>query len=166
MDLLSDPLVLMNVNGPGMNSGSSQPGGTPGNGSNNNGPRRMSIDFLINRNDDDNDNQITQGQNPQGQNPWVYQPIPEGFRTHHDEAEFSRHLNQTLVLNPRERILNTELKGELKSLFNNHHRAYANGVPYDLRPSLTPIGTLDQEKHNLLCRQVIEYTRNNLASTY
>lgn len=144
----------MNPDGPNIN-GPSQSGGMPGNQPNNNGRNPMSIDFMMNRNDEDNDNQ-----------PWINQPLPTGSKPHYDSTEFYRHYDQALQLDDRERNLNTELKDNLKTIHQNHETARKRGVPYYQRPSKSAIGVLDQEKHNLLCRQAIEYARNKPGGRY
>ena len=129
----------------------------------------MSIDFLTGRNDEENDNRIPQtfiNQTSQDLQDWVNQPIAQGSKPNFDLAEFNRHKSQALQLNDRERILKPELKDDLKSISHKHSIANKHGLPYYRKPSNSAIGILNLEKHNLLCKQVIDYSRDNPNTQY
>jgi hypothetical protein len=134
IDLLYDPLVLMSTNDPNINNSLSQPGGMPGNSPNNNGRNPMNIDFMINRNDEDNDNRTPQtsiNQTPQtlinpNPQPWINQ-VPDS-ELHYDSVEFYRHYNRPLELDNREIILDRELRRDISSISYRHSTLIIEGT--------------------------------------
>jgi hypothetical protein len=124
----------MSTNDPNINNSLSQPGGMPGNSPNNNGRNPMNIDFMINRNDEDNDNRTPQtsiNQTPQtlinpNPQPWINQ-VPDS-ELHYDSVEFYRHYNRPLELDNREIILDRELRRDISSISYRHSTLIIEGT--------------------------------------